>query len=48
MGVLGKISRLLLPCAGSLLNYGYLDRPQVPGQWEATLLKERIAEVLAP
>jgi len=45
MGAYGKVSRLLFARAGSILNYGYLDRPQVPGQWEATLLKERIAEV---
>jgi 3-dehydroquinate dehydratase I len=47
MGPFGKISRVLLARAGSLLNYGYLDQPQVPGQWEATLLKQRVAEVFA-
>lgn len=47
MGTLGKVSRLLFACAGSVLNYGYLDRPQVAGQWEATLLKKRIAEMFA-
>ncbi|MHA3773586.1 type I 3-dehydroquinate dehydratase [Verrucomicrobiota bacterium sgz303538] len=47
MGPFGKISRLLFARAGSLLNYGYLDRAQVPGQWEATLLKQRVAEVCA-
>ena len=45
MGAFGKISRLLFARAGSLLNYGYLDQAQVPGQWEATLLKQRVAEV---
>ncbi|HEX8311631.1 MAG TPA: type I 3-dehydroquinate dehydratase [Chthoniobacteraceae bacterium] len=45
MGPLGKISRLLFACTGSRLNYGYLDKPQVSGQWEATLLKKRLAEV---
>jgi 3-dehydroquinate dehydratase-1 len=45
MGPFGKISRLLFARAGSLLNYGYLDEPQVPGQWEARLLKKRIAEL---
>lgn len=35
MGPLGKISRLVLASAGSRLVYGYLDRPQVPGQWPA-------------
>ena len=45
MGRLGKISRLLLAQAGSVLNYGYLDQPNASGQWEATLLKSRIAEL---
>jgi 3-dehydroquinate dehydratase-1 len=47
MGRFGKVSRLLFACAGSVLNYGYLDRRQVAGQWEATLLKKRIAELFA-
>ena len=46
MGPLGKASRLLLACAGSVLNYGYLDRPQVSGQWPAVVLKERLREAL--
>jgi 3-dehydroquinate dehydratase-1 len=45
MGPLGKVSRLLLARLGSCLNYGYLDQPQLPGQWEATRLKERLAEL---
>lgn len=47
MGRFGKISRLLLAQAGSVLNYGYLDTPNASGQWEATLLRKRLAE-LAP
>jgi 3-dehydroquinate dehydratase-1 len=45
MGKFGKISRLLLAQAGSILNYGYLDRPNASGQWEARLLKSRLAEL---
>jgi len=45
MGAFGKISRLTLGRAGSVLNYGYLDRAQVSGQWPALLLKERLAEL---
>ena len=45
MGPFGKISRLALAKAGSVLNYGYLDKPQVAGQWPAVLLKERLAEL---
>jgi 3-dehydroquinate dehydratase-1 len=45
MGRFGKISRLLLAQAGSILNYGYLDRPNASGQWEATVLKKRLAEL---
>ena len=39
MGKFGQVSRLVLACAGSILNYGYLDRPNAPGQWEARELK---------
>lgn len=41
----GKISRLALAQAGSVLNYGYLGELQVPGQWPARLLKERLQEI---
>jgi 3-dehydroquinate dehydratase-1 len=47
MGPLGKVSRLVLPMAGARLVYGYLDRPQVEGQWPAEMLSARLAE-LAP
>lgn len=46
MGAFGKISRLVLAQAGSILNYGYLDRPNASGQWEARLLKKRLAELV--
>ena len=46
MGKFGRISRLLLAQAGSVLNYGYLDRPNASGQWEATVLAKRIGELL--
>lgn len=46
MGRFGKISRLLLAQAGSVLNYGYLDRPNASGQWEARTLKSRLAELI--
>jgi 3-dehydroquinate dehydratase I len=45
MGRFGKISRLLLAQAGSVLNYGYLDRPNASGQWEATVLQQRLGEL---
>lgn len=46
MGPLGKVSRLALAAAGSVLNYGYLGaEAQVPGQWPAATLRERIAEM---
>lgn len=45
MGAFGKISRLTLGNAGSVLNYGYLDKPQVVGQWPAALLMERLSEL---
>ena len=46
MGRFGKISRLVLAEAGSVLNYGYLDSPNASGQWEARLLKKRLAELM--
>jgi 3-dehydroquinate dehydratase-1 len=45
MGRFGKVSRLLFAQAGSVLNYGYLDHPNASGQWEATVLKRRLAEL---
>lgn len=47
MGRFGKVSRLLLAQAGSALNYGYLDRPNASGQWEAVVLKKRLGELAA-
>jgi len=41
----GMISRLALAQTGSVLNYGYLGELQVPGQWSARLLKERLQEI---
>jgi 3-dehydroquinate dehydratase-1 len=45
MGPVGKLSRLVLARAGSILNYGYLQTPNAPGQWPATELKRLIGEV---
>jgi 3-dehydroquinate dehydratase-1 len=47
MGPFGQVSRLLFGRCGSVLNYGYLDQAQVPGQWPAELLKRRLAELEA-
>jgi len=41
----GQISRLALAAAGSVLNYGYLGEQQLPGQWPAPVLYERLAEL---
>lgn len=46
MGPLGKVSRLALAAAGSRLNYGFLDREQVAGQWPAILLRGLLASIL--
>lgn len=45
MGEFGKVSRLALARAGSVLNYGYLGEVQLPGQWPALRFRERLAEV---
>lgn len=47
MGKYGQLSRLLFGGCGSVLNYGYLDRAQVPGQWQAEVLKARLLELRA-
>lgn len=43
MGPLGRASRLVFAKAGSALNYGWLDKPQVPGQWGAVEFGELLA-----
>ena len=43
MGTLGRAARLLFARAGSVLNYGWLDRPLVPGQWSAAEFRELLA-----
>jgi 3-dehydroquinate dehydratase-1 len=43
MGRFGRVSRPALAEAGSVLNYGYLDQPNAPGQWEARELKRIIS-----
>ena len=43
MGALGRASRLLFAKAGSALNYGWLDKPQVSGQWSAKEFLELLA-----
>ena len=43
MGTLGRAARLLFARAGSVLNYGWLDKPQVPGQWGAVEFRELLA-----
>jgi len=48
MGPLGAASRLLLAAAGSALTYGYLDRPNAPGQIEARALGEMVRAVTPP
>jgi 3-dehydroquinate dehydratase-1 len=39
MGPLGMASRVALAAAGSILNYGWLHRPNVSGQWSAAELR---------
>jgi 3-dehydroquinate dehydratase-1 len=45
MGKFGMVSRLVLACAGSVLNYGYLDRPNASGQWEARELRKLLMQL---
>ena len=48
MGKFGQVSRLALAQAVSVLNYGYLDRPNAPGQWEARELKQFLSRNPSP
>lgn len=45
MGKWGKLSRLACASLGSVLNYGYMDQAQVPGQWQADRFRERLNEL---
>lgn len=47
MGVLGRVSRLLLAQLGSVLNYGYIDNATVSGQWSGSRLRTLIGEIRA-
>ena len=47
MGSLGMASRVTLAAAGSMLNYGWLHRPNVTGQWSALELS-RVLEACGP
>jgi 3-dehydroquinate dehydratase-1 len=48
MGPWGSASRVFLARAGSVLNYGWLHRPQVPGQLPAARLARVLREIGAP
>jgi len=45
MGPMGKLSRLVLAKAGSILNYGYFRTPNAPGQWPAGELRRLLDEL---
>ncbi|MCX8030279.1 MAG: type I 3-dehydroquinate dehydratase [Thermodesulfovibrionales bacterium] len=40
MGEEGKYSRIIFPLFGSLITYGYINRPSAPGQLSVTQLSE--------
>jgi 3-dehydroquinate dehydratase-1 len=44
MGPLGPASRTSLPLAGSCLTYGYLDKPNAPGQPSAAEVRDALIE----
>jgi len=47
MGPLGMASRVLFANCGSVLNYGWLDAPNVPGQWSAKDLRAILRQCAA-
>lgn len=44
MGPLGMASRILFANCGSVLNYGWLDAPNVAGQWSAKDLRAILSQ----
>lgn len=46
MGAAGRFSRLVLGGFGAPLCYGWLGKPQVPGQWPAEELRSLLTGVL--
>jgi len=46
MGPAGRFSRLVLSGFGAPLCYGWLGKPQVPGQWPALELAGLLAGML--
>jgi 3-dehydroquinate dehydratase-1 len=42
MGEIGRISRIIAPIFGSCLTYGYINKPQAPGQMKVSTLKKEI------
>jgi len=47
MGRWGLPARLLYAACGSLLNYGWVEKPVVPGQWQAVELKKQLTLVMS-
>lgn len=45
MGPWGRAARLVYAACGSVLNYGWVEKPVVSGQWQALELKQQIARV---
>ncbi len=45
MGKYGRLSRLLCGSCGSVLNYGWIERPVVRGQWSVGELRARLREL---
>lgn len=47
MGNAGRFSRIMLGGLGSPLCYGWLGKPQVPGQWPALRMRALLDEVIS-
>jgi 3-dehydroquinate dehydratase-1 len=45
MGRYGKVSRLAAAACGSVLNYGWIEKPNVTGQWSAAELRAGLCEL---
>ncbi len=45
MGAFGRVSRLALAVAGSVLSYCHLGEPNAPGQWGVAEFRRRLDEI---
>ena len=43
LGQVGRTSRVIFPSLGSIMTYGFVDRPQAPGQMRVSFIKRLLS-----